>query len=551
MPELSFFDAHCYIGRYKHLRPGGFYTKADLLAQMDHFGIAQALVLDAVSRENHPDTGNLRVLEATHGEQRLYPAWALLPARGGEIGEPGLLVPRLRTAGVGAVWMFPGTYTFALEQWCIGDVLAALEEGRVPLFIDPNTEFAGWGMDETDWDALVRLCRTFPNLSIVAAEGRMRSGNRMIYQALEACPNLHIELSGFWAHHGIEFVTREFGSHRLLFGTRMPVREVGGTMMQVKYADIPEADQRNIAGENLRRLLSRAFGNEEPEQGALRLVEDHEPPVQFASEPIALPRPSGGELHEKVVDAASLEGETIIDFHGHLGSSKWYHIADGDMDSVYYEVKRFNVNRSVVFSFTVAAGDPEPGNDLITAAMMRYPRHFVGLCGVNPWHPGEMIAELERCWPLGFSGIKLIPHYQQYPETGEGIRQAVEWANERNAIVLNHFWGPNDWLDELARDYPNATLVTGHLNIEHAEVINRRGNVYLCTCEPLMYGQVENMVTQVNVEKILFGSDISDLPIALGLGPILHARISDEDKRKIIGGNAERLLERVLPGIRR
>ena len=60
-----------------------------------------------------------------------------------------------------------------------------------------------------------------------------------------------------------------------------------------------------------------------------------------------------------------------------------------------------------------------------------------------------------------------------------------------------------------------------------------------------------SMVTQVNVEKILFGSDISDLPIALGLGPILHARISDEDKRKIIGGNAERLLERVLPGIRR
>ena len=551
MSDLTFFDSHCYLGRYKHLRPGGFYTKDGLFAEMDHFGISEALVVDVTARENHPEPGNMRILEECHGEARLHPAWVLLPARGGEIGPVDTLVGRMRSAGVGAAFMYPRNFDFPLEAWCIGDVCAALEANGVPLFVDPNIELNHLGWDETDWDALVRLAKQFPALPIVAAEGRMRSSNRAIYQAMDLCPNLYVELSGFWVHHGIEFVTREFGSDRLLFGTRMPVREVGGTIMQVKYADISDAAKRNIAGDNLRRLLARAFGQEMPETDALRFIAaDEEQAPELARDRIVLPRPAEGELHEKVFDAASLEGETIIDIHSHIGTpSKWYHLADNDVDSIYAEVKRFNVSRSVTFSFTVASSDFVMGNDYVYLAWQRYPRHFVPLCGVNPWHPDEMMAELDRCWRLGFPGVKLIPYYQGYPETGEGIRRAVEWANERKMIVLNHNWGPNEWLDDLAQSNPDATLICGHLTSYPGEVVNRRENVYLCTCEPLVYRQMEDTVAQINVDRILFGSDITDLPIAMGLGPILYAHIGDEAKRKILGLNAERLLARVLPNV--
>ena len=92
-------------------------------------------------------------------------------------------------------------------------------------------------------------------LPVILQKGRFRSSNRLLYQLIEANPNLRIELSGYWAYHAIEFITREFGAHRLLFGTRMPARDPACAIGQVAYSDIPEDDKRLIAGDNLRNLM--------------------------------------------------------------------------------------------------------------------------------------------------------------------------------------------------------------------------------------------------------------------------------------------------------
>ena len=47
---------------------------------------------------------------------------------------------------------------------------------------------------------------------------------------------------------------------------------------------------------------------------------------------------------------------------------------------------------------------------------------------------------------------------------------------------------------------------------------------------------------QARVDRLLFGSDLEDLPMAWGLGPILFARLSPQDKRHILGGNLQRIL---------
>jgi predicted TIM-barrel fold metal-dependent hydrolase len=45
-------------------------------------------------------------------------------------------------------------------------------------------------------------------------------------------------------------------------------------------------------------------------------------------------------------------------------------------------------------------------------------------------------------------------------------------------------------------------------------------------------------------DRLLFGSDMSDLPVGWGLGHIMYARISEADKRKILGENLQRLMAR-------
>ena len=62
-------------------------------------------------------------------------------------------------------------------------------------------------------------------------------------------------------------------------------------------------------------------------------------------------------------------------------------------------------------------------------------------------------------------------------------------------------------------------------------------NLYIGSCPLLSYGFTERLVAAVGADRIIFGSDLTWMPIGWGLGPVLFARIPLADKRLILGGN--------------
>ncbi len=67
-------------------------------------------------------------------------------------------------------------------------------------------------------------------------------------------------------------------------------------------------------------------------------------------------------------------------------------------------------------------------------------------------------------------------------------------------------------------------------------------NLYLdLTGSALPRGVLELMVARVGAERILFGTDIPFVDIRPQIGYVVFARISDDDKRKILGLNSQRL----------
>lgn len=253
--QLRFFDAHCYVGRYKTFREGSFYTTEDLLKQMEYYGIAEALVTHSMSREHHPADGNPAVMREVGGKSNLHPSWTALPSRSGELPPPREFVAQMISQSVRAMKLFYGHYTFPLAEWCIGDLLSELEAHRIPTFLDPDIEYCTWAEDRFDWNGVDAVCVAHPQLPVILSEARFRSSNRLLYHLLDKHRNLHIETFGYWAYHGIEFITREFGADRLIFGTRMPWRDPSCAIAQLVYSDISQEDKRLIAGDNLRKLL--------------------------------------------------------------------------------------------------------------------------------------------------------------------------------------------------------------------------------------------------------------------------------------------------------
>lgn len=523
--DWGFFDAVCTVGRHSRLQPGGPHTADDLIESMDHFGIRESLVLDSLGREHHGRPGNRRVLDVTAGRPRLHRAWTALAPGTDEQPDPAALVAEMRHHHVGALFLLPRQFRFPVADWCVDALLEPLAEARAPVFINyDETAAALHRGDQTAWDEVVGLCRRWPALPVVVTEYRIRRGQRAAYRAMDACANLRIELSGWWLHRGIEYITRRWGPGRLVFGSNWPTLGPHQTLATLACAEIDDADKRCIAGDNLRELLAWS--------------DDARPEV-------TLPEPADafaafGRTGERPAEL------TFQDCHGHIGPEMaHYHVSDGDLDSVVGELARLGVTRSIVFGFSGVTGDECYGNDLVAEAVRRYPDQFVGFTLLNP-HRGEaeMLHELKRGAAMGLRGVKLIPHYQGYPSEGPLIDVACRWAHERRQVILNHHWGSAGQVERLVSTYPGACFIAGHTTTEYAELMRRHANLFVCSCPLLEPRTCERVVETVGADRLLFGSDLTDLPVAWGLGPILFARLPADDKRLILGGNLERILER-------
>jgi predicted TIM-barrel fold metal-dependent hydrolase len=525
---VSFFDSNCVIGKRSIRRSGPvgeaeFYSLEDLLAEMDYAGIDHALVYYSLAREYVPMLGNRQLMDEISNNKRLHPCWVVMPDGTGEMPRPEELVSEMLGRGVKTARLFPSDHLFSLSDWCSGELLKELEKHSIVTIIE---------IDQIGWDGLHGLCSRFPNLPVIVTNLNYRI-NRHLYPLLEKFSNLHVETSGYQMHRGVEALCSRFGAERLIFGTRMPYFTPGPAMTMINYSLISHEDREKIAGGNLRRLLG---------------VEAHSGRAQHV--PVE-PR----DLRDIAALARPLEGELVIDSHCHMGPYFNFHIPDNDAGSMVEVMDRLGVKMACTSPHVGITPDFRMGNDMAAKAMRDYPGRFFGYITLNGSYPEEIPGEIERCYSMGMRGFKLHPSLHGYPADGENLKPMWEFANERVLPVLSHTWAGDrtcspSILGKLAEQYPNVPVILGHSGgtlagyDESIEVAKKRENVFLETCcSSVLYGTIERFVREVSADKILFGSDMPFVNANAQIGKILYARISDEDKRKILGLNMARIIE--------
>ena len=249
---MYLFDANCAIGPWPTERVA-YETVEELVAEMDRLGIERALVSHTLGQHYDPPQANQILTQELAPYEQLLPCWTLLPLSCGEMGTLDGLLGELSTAGVRAVRMYPRDHSYALDDWQCGDLLRALSERRYLVLVD---------VEQTDWPAVERVCRSYPDLSVVLTATGYRLF-RFLFALMDRCPNLYCDLSNLSTFLGVEEVLDRFGSGRLLFGTGQPSYDPGGPIARVFYTDAPEADVAAMAHGNLERLLARVRLEEE------------------------------------------------------------------------------------------------------------------------------------------------------------------------------------------------------------------------------------------------------------------------------------------------
>lgn len=249
-----FFDCECMVGRPKKPLDGTAQgivpDAADLAAEMRRTGIARALVRHRACVEATPESGNALLLEEIRGQADMVPAWHLTPDGIEGQWDPAAAVKEMLARGVRAAWTLTqgrDAAPFLLDPWCAGELLGALQTHRVPLLlsypdIPPGT--------------LHSVLEAFPRLPVILLELPRHGRSQPLYRLMTLHDNLYLCISpGYSVHEGIEDLCRCFGAQRMVFGSGYPLCEGGAAVAMLNYAEIPDADRRAIAGENLQRLL--------------------------------------------------------------------------------------------------------------------------------------------------------------------------------------------------------------------------------------------------------------------------------------------------------
>lgn len=185
----------------------------------------------------------------------------------------------------------------------------------------------------------------------------------------------------------------------------------------------------------------------------------------------------------------------------------------------------------------------------------KYPDRVKAYYAFNPNHKEIYLGGINRILTDdSVIGLKFLPNYHNFALEGDGYREALDFADEYKLIVLSHTWGDKPQnnvgnVREMIKSHKDLFFIMGHSapgDLDGAiEVAKKHDNVYLDLCDIHRHsGIVEKMVNCVGSERILFGTDMPWYDPNYGIGSVLCAKISDEDKKNVLYNNAKNLLNR-------
>ncbi len=243
----------------------------------------------------------------------------------------------------------------------------------------------------------------------------------------------------------------------------------------------------------------------------------------------------------------------VIDMHAHLGPYA-FSIPDTSAGSIVAGMDRTGITRTLASTMPrTSHAAAVCGNDLVLEAMHAYPARILGYMFLWPSSAGEVAAEAQRCVEAGFSGVKLH-NVNGIAYTHPAYEPALALADHHRMPVLLHTWGKDaDFAQcrDIAERFPGLRLLTAHTGCSNEEEYCRLAldypNIYLELAMSLSpRGLVKRLVDRVGADRIVWGSDVCFINQAQQLGKVLGAHIPDEDKTKILGGNARHILDRVV-----
>lgn len=253
-----------------------------------------------------------------------------------------------------------------------------------------------------------------------------------------------------------------------------------------------------------------------------------------------------------------------IDTHVHIGETISRSPAVGQSAGRY--MGRMADSGVVAAILSPTAGSPQARgvldtreqNQAVATACRLYPKRFpIGLGIVEVRHGRDGVRELERSMDEdGLLGFMVHPGLSGHSLGGE-MHPFMEVVAERSGLCLLHQAGSTRNIAALARRFPQATIIIGHVSmnaaaqrdaIQHcAELPNVWYDIAQMPADAAADWDLPQLMAGLNAAHVLFGGDTPYYDYRLVQGLVEAAAITDAQKDAIASGNATTLIRKFRP----
>lgn len=387
------------------------------------------------------------------------------------------------------------------------------------------------------YDQISEIAETYPDLKILL-HGVHWINARIVWNMLLRLDNIYFDISTFHINDILEKTKELIGIHRVVYSSAWPIRAMGAIKALIEYSDITEEEKDMVAHGNACRLFGIS-----PEE--LELYDDTE--CQLDS--IASEADNGLPISVPVIDAhthmVSKEDETV----------NTCMLFNGDCDSMAKKMERLGIDVIMTAPFSGIAHDGILGIKEAVYAARKHPGKYLayGTCNVNYKEDLDSWKDYYEQYPDIIVGLKPYFPYHGVNFCDEAYEEWFSYANEHRLPILIHADGGMfvSGVEPIVGKYPDATFILAHAGTSfdiahhHIELAKKYDNVVLEICYTTTgRGMIEFLVENVGADRVLYGSDQPMRDPTPQLAWVCYSKIPVEDKKKILAGNMQRILDR-------
>ncbi|GAY18078.1 amidohydrolase family protein [Mycobacterium sp. shizuoka-1] len=205
-------------------------------------------------------------------------------------------------------------------------------------------------------------------------------------------------------------------------------------------------------------------------------------------------------------------------------------------------------------------------NDEVAEWVRHHPGRFAALASVDLDRPMDAVRELRRrVRDDGFVGLRVVPWLwgapptdrRYYPLFAECVELGVPFCTQvghTGPLRPSETGRPIPYIDEVALDFPELTIVCGHVGYPWTEemvaVCRKHENVYIdtsaYTSRRLPKELVSFMKTGTGARKVLFGTNYPMIGHAHALDGLDELGLPEPTRRAYLHDNAARVFTKLV-----